>query len=224
MVKKKMSPHIITYNIVLRGLCDAGNVDLAMKVYKSMVSGTIHVEPDSWTVCTLVKGLCIGGRIVEAENIIRDMVEQKKLTDIAPHTMLIGAYLREGKIRKALSLWNETLELGFVPNSKIYSTLLKGFCRWKCMSLAKGVFSKMKAWGPSPTSYDYNSMMAALCQDGMLEQARAMFGDMIDSGCEPDVSSFNIMIASSLKAEDYPAANDLMVDMQGRGLPSAFEC
>ncbi|KAK4407465.1 hypothetical protein Sango_0327500 [Sesamum angolense] len=116
--------------------------------------------------------------------------------DVAPYTVLIGAYLKAGNVKKAMNLWRELLELGLVPDSRAYSAMIDGLCRCNFINIAKGIFTKMRTHGHTPTSFDYNNLMAALCQESSLEQARAMFRDMVNGLMEEAKSIFERMTKS----------------------------
>lgn len=89
--------------------------------------------------------------------------------------------------------------------------------------MSKGIFTKMRTYGPTPTKFDHNTLMAALCRQSSLEQARIIFKDLVSGNCQPDVISYNIMIESTIKAGDVEFSKELLVDMQQRGLkPDAW--
>ncbi|KAG6430490.1 hypothetical protein SASPL_108559 [Salvia splendens] len=209
MSDKGLSPDRVSYTCLMRGFCQKGNLKEVKRLFDEMLKN--DVRP------CYSKG-CARKAILEWQIKLFVAWLSRISQLMLHHTVLIGAYLKEGKVQKALITWKAILQSGSIPDSRSYSALINGLCKCSRMNTAKGIFNKMRTAGPSPTSFDYNLLMAALCREGSLDQAGALFRDMVGGSCEPDVVSFNIMIESAIKAGNIEFANELLVDMQHKGL------
>ena len=74
------------------------------------------------------------------------------------------------------------MESGFSPNSMTYSVMINGLCKMQMLSVARGLFCKMKDSGIRPTVIDYNALMTSLCREDSLEQARSLFQEILEFG------------------------------------------
>ncbi|CAH9146364.1 unnamed protein product [Cuscuta epithymum] len=223
MIEKGEKPDVVTYNTIVQGFCYNGKVDHAMSLFNSMLTDKkIYTEPDVRTVTVLVQALCQGKRIDEATKVHSKMAaDNKKLVDVRTFTVLIGAYLKEEhSVEQALCKWKQMTELGFIPDSFSFSSLIDGFCKLKMLNIAKGIFLTLK----NRTVFDYNSVMAALCKESSFEQARRLIQEMISDGkCKPDSVSYNIIIDAALESGNLQLAEELLTQMLQRGLnPDAF--
>ncbi|XP_059626248.1 pentatricopeptide repeat-containing protein At3g07290, mitochondrial [Cornus florida] len=74
----------------------------------------------------LVMGLCKVGRILEANDLIQDMVRQGLFPDKAVCSFIIEHYYRERKYDYCLELMKLSLSKGFVPSFASYHSLIVG--------------------------------------------------------------------------------------------------
>ena len=56
LLKSDTKPDVITFNTLLRGWCDVGDMKMAYKILKSMIE--IGYEPNVRTWSTILHGLC----------------------------------------------------------------------------------------------------------------------------------------------------------------------
>ncbi|CAL5358041.1 unnamed protein product [Camellia sinensis] len=218
MMAKGKKPDVVIYTNLASGFYANGKADKVMVFFDLMLQDQNIVELEGWKLSVLIQGLCKQGRLDEALEIHRKMVESRSITNMVPYNMLIGACLKAGNVEKAMGLWKQVLQLGLVPDSFTYSVTINGFCKLHLVNIAKGFFIQMRAYGHNPTLFDYNTLMATLCKDSSLEQAKRLFHEMKSTNCEPDVASFNTIINGTLKAGDIQSAKQLLMDMHQRGL------
>ncbi|VFQ63497.1 unnamed protein product [Cuscuta campestris] len=222
MIEKGEKPNVVTFNTIMMGLCDHGKVDDALSLFNSMCTEKDYAEPDVRTVTLLVHALCQKKRTCQAAEIHEKMmIKNKHLVDVQTFTVLIGAHLKEeGDVGKAMCTWKKMTELGFIPDSLSYGTLIDGFCKLNMLNIAKGIFLTMR----NRRVFDYNSVMAALCKESSIGQAKGLFQEMLnDRECKPDSVTYNIIIDAALKAGDLQLAEQLLTHMLQEGLkPDAF--
>ncbi|KAL3514238.1 hypothetical protein ACH5RR_026955 [Cinchona calisaya] len=105
-------------------------------------------------ICILSCLVKLGG-IKEAENIFLEWESQCRTYDIRVSNILLGAYMRNGLMKKAESLLNRLLDRGACPNYKTWEILMEGWVRnnemdkaidamRRCLSLLKDC-----EWRPS---------------------------------------------------------------------------
>ncbi|KAF8053977.1 hypothetical protein N665_1358s0012 [Sinapis alba] len=115
------------------------------------VSGRITCANYICVLSSLVKL----GDLAEAEKVFEEWEDKCCNYDVRVSNVLLGAYARNGQIRKAESLHNRVLERGGNPNYKTWEILMEGWV--KCQSMEKAIdamhqaFKLMKGchWRPS---------------------------------------------------------------------------
>ena len=73
MVKKGRDPDVVTYTVMIDGLCKARNFDNAVGFWREMVGKGLH--PDNKACCALVVGLCEGGKVDLAYELVVDLIK-----------------------------------------------------------------------------------------------------------------------------------------------------
>ncbi|GAB2262699.1 hypothetical protein Droror1_Dr00003696 [Drosera rotundifolia] len=88
----KVAPDVVTYNTLLKGLCDSGKLDKALEVFDRM-----KVAPDVVNYSTLLKGLCDSGRMDKALEVFDGM---KVAPNEVTYSTVIDGLSKVGKTRQ----------------------------------------------------------------------------------------------------------------------------
>lgn len=73
MVKEGRAPDVITYTIMIDGMCKAGKFDNAVGFWREMVGKGLR--PDNKACCSLVIGLCEGGNVDLAYELVVEVTK-----------------------------------------------------------------------------------------------------------------------------------------------------
>ncbi|KFK26483.1 hypothetical protein AALP_AA8G255000 [Arabis alpina] len=104
------------------------------------VSGRITCANYICVLSSLVKL----GDLAEAERVFDEWETNCCNYDVRVSNVLLGAYARNGQIRKAESLHNRVLERGGSPNYKTWEILMEGWV--KCQSMEKAIDAMLQAF------------------------------------------------------------------------------
>ncbi|XP_019083088.1 PREDICTED: pentatricopeptide repeat-containing protein At1g63070, mitochondrial-like isoform X2 [Camelina sativa] len=136
MVFKKMEsdgvpPSIVTYNILLDGLCKNG------KLEKALVAGKVEdgwdlfcslnlkgVKPNVVTYTTMMSGLCSKRLLEEADALFREMKVDGPLPDSGTYNTLIRAHLRDGDETASAELIKEMRSCGFAGDASTFGLVI----------------------------------------------------------------------------------------------------
>ncbi|KAF5193944.1 Pentatricopeptide repeat-containing protein [Thalictrum thalictroides] len=176
-------PHrdVVVWNIIIRGFCKRGNVEMGFHLFQQMSERT-NV---SWN--TMIAGLAKSGREKEALELFREMLdEQFEPDDATLVTVLpvcghlgaveLGSWIRSyadsrGLLRKFVQVANSVLDFYY-----------------KCgdLEMASRVFDEM----PKKSVVSWNTMISGLAYNGQGELGVKMFEDMRRQGVDPNDATF----------------------------------
>ncbi|KAL8138209.1 hypothetical protein V2J09_004210 [Rumex salicifolius] len=97
-----ITPNIVTYTVLVHGLCEQGDVDTANELLHEVC--TRGLELNVYTYNALLHGLCKVGNMVQAEMLVEDMEVAGVRPDTVTYTTLMDAYCKSGEINKAHQL------------------------------------------------------------------------------------------------------------------------
>lgn len=122
MSKRGLVGNTVTYNTLVQGFFEAGEVDTAQELFSQMVS------PDVWSYNILLGGLCDNGEVEKALVIFEDLEKSGMGLDIVTYTTVIRGMCKAGKVEEAWGLFCSLGLKGVKPDVVAYSTMLSGLC------------------------------------------------------------------------------------------------
>lgn len=102
--------HIIHCNILINGLCEAGELGSAVNLFNSL--NAKGLQPYVATFRAII-GLCKAGQIHEACELLHDMNEKGCSPDGFMYNTIIQALLEDGQKARAMLLLGKMNERGF---------------------------------------------------------------------------------------------------------------
>ncbi|GAY64092.1 hypothetical protein CUMW_230900 [Citrus unshiu] len=126
--------------------------------------------PDAVTFNSLIKGLCVESRIMEAAALFTKLKAFGCEPNVITYTTLINGLCRTGHTIVALNLFEEMAN----GNGEIG---VKGF-----VDKAKELFLKMKDENINPNAVTYTSLICGFCYANDWNEAKHLFIEMMDQG------------------------------------------
>ncbi|KAL0668174.1 hypothetical protein Bca4012_030878 [Brassica carinata] len=209
MSRRGLVANTITYNTLIHGFCQTGDLNAAQDLFPEMISS--GVCPDTVTCNTLLDGLCDNGKLKDALEMFKVM--QKSMMDldathpfngvepdVQTYNILITGFINEGKFLGTEELYEEMphrgrvgegLELfemygrGIVANAITYKTLIHGFRQVGNINGALDIFQEMISRGVRPDTITIRNMLDGLWSKEELQKAAATLEDLEKSvGCQ----------------------------------------
>ncbi|KAF3562428.1 hypothetical protein DY000_02011224 [Brassica cretica] len=151
--KKLNRSNRLGYFFLITMYASLGNKEGVIRLWEGSKSVSGRMTCANY-ICVL-SSLVRLGDLTEAERVFEEWEEKCCNYDVRVSNVLLGAYTRNGLIRKAESLHNRVLERGGSPNYKTWEILMEGWV--KCQSMEKAIdamhraFELMKGchWRPS---------------------------------------------------------------------------
>ncbi|WVY92742.1 hypothetical protein V8G54_031830 [Vigna mungo] len=221
MISKGFKPSNHNLRKVISSLCDAGDLQKALKLSQEMrLRGWIH---DSAIQTSIVESLLLSGKIKNAETFLDRMGEESLTPDNINYDYLIKCFCQHGKLNNAVHLMNTMLRKNNIPISTSYDFLIIGYCAQNKLDIAMDFYSEMLNWNLKPRIETVEMLVQRSCQDGKTELAEQFLVDMSHGGETPTRKMYCTVIKSYHMEKNLRKASELMQAMQENGYQPDFE-
>ncbi|KAJ3672952.1 hypothetical protein LUZ60_006326 [Juncus effusus] len=108
----------------------------------------------------------------------------------------INCCCRMGRTDLGFIVLGQLFRAGYIVNSIIFGSLLKGLCIKRWIGDAAKLFDKMPLMGCSPDLIMYSTLIDGLCSSGNTKLGLQLYEEMERDGqnCEPDVVTYSSLI------------------------------
>ncbi|PKI44330.1 hypothetical protein CRG98_035286 [Punica granatum] len=215
------SRDVIVWNMIIRGFCRAGHVDMGLNFFKQMSERNVV----SWN--TMISCLGQSGRDREALRLFHEMKEQGFEPDEATVVTLLPICARSGaagvgcwidSYAKSSGLFKDSLYVGnaivdFHCKRGDLETATQNFTEMPCKNVVswnaiitgrafngrneQGIelFEKMMEKGVTPNHATFVGVLTCCSHAGFVEKAREVFTSMrADHGLEPRIEHYGCMV------------------------------
>lgn len=104
------------YSVLIHGHCRAGNVMKALSFHKQMLQRGF--APNSTSTISLIRGLFENGMVVEADQVIQQLLNCCSLADAEASKALIDLNLNEGNVDAVLDVLHGMAKDGLLPSPR----------------------------------------------------------------------------------------------------------
>lgn len=170
-------------NILVKGLCENGNLDAAFSVLDEFPKQ--NCRPNVRTFSTLMHGLCEHGRIEEAFELVRRMEEYGVEADTIMFNILISGLRKRGRVEEGMELLERMKREGCYPNAGSYQEVLYGLIDKGMYVEAKGVAGGMISEGMSPSFVSFKKLIHGFCGKMAVEDLDWVLKQMVQQGFVP---------------------------------------
>ncbi|CAN7012488.1 unnamed protein product [Brassica oleracea var. botrytis] len=188
IIKKNISPNVITYSALVDAFVKNGKVLEAKEMIR------MCIDPDVVTYSSLINGLCMQGRIDEAREMFDLMVSKGCFPDVVSYNTLINGFCKSMRAEDGMRLFREMSQRGLVSNTVTYNILIQGFFQAGDVDMAHEFFGQIDSFGVSPDIWTYNILLVGLCDNGELEKALVIFEDKQKREMDLDIVTYTIII------------------------------
>lgn len=213
MKEQGVHPDVVTYNAMIRSLCDRYQWFEAKKLVTEMESRGI--PPDSMTYGLLMRGLLKANKpstcLTLFETACADRRTSSLTQNVHLYTTAIAASAAVGNYERALDLVSRMNIAGVKPNLKTMTALMSACLSSGKAELATDVYSRIA----NPDGYAMLIAVRAMCANSDLASAAKLLatqrnGRVTMSGKQV-MESFHVLIRSSLELGDYAVARQTFV-------------
>ncbi|XP_050290923.1 pentatricopeptide repeat-containing protein At1g07590, mitochondrial isoform X2 [Quercus robur] len=198
MKADKVTPHVSTYNILMKMEANEHNIEGLMKVYGDMKRA--KVEPNEVSYCIIATAHAVARLYTVAEAYVEAV--EKSVTGDNWSTLdvliILYGYLGKGKeLERTLGIVQELPHV----RSKSYVLAIEAFGRIGQLSQAEELWLYMKSVKGLRSSDQFNSMISVYCKHGLIDRASRLFKEMEMIECKPNAITYRHLALGCLKAD-----------------------
>lgn len=223
-------PDALTYNVLIKMCARAGRKDLVARVLERILSSGL--TPCATTFHSLVAAYVGFGDIPTAERIVQAMRERR--TDICllfravADDHIISHDQQSCVLEDIVKPWEQEevplLPKAYPPNSRVYTTLMKGYMNAGRVEDVVAMLRAMRREGETspasrPDYVTYTTVISTLVAAGDMERARAVLEEMGQAGVAASRVTYNVLIKGYCQQLQAGKAKELLdVDMAEAGI------
>ncbi|KAK4408694.1 Pentatricopeptide repeat-containing protein, mitochondrial [Sesamum angolense] len=210
MLKHGLVPSVVTYTILVDGLCRAGEMNSSLKMLELMKQA--GCPPNVYTYTIVIKSLCQSGRLEDAEKLLIEMQKAAVSPNVIIYAILIKSYVAAGRLNCAFDIVSAMFQDGCRPNSQIYSELLAGILESEMdgstragnysAALNAEFLNKIRECGGQPFDA-YKFLIMGLGGTGRISEADILIREMVKYGLSPDSDICSCIVTHFCKNNDY---------------------
>ncbi|OVA19852.1 Pentatricopeptide repeat [Macleaya cordata] len=178
---------VLAWTTLVSGYAKCGDLESARKLFNEMP----EPNPVSWTV--LIGAYARNGEGHEALKLLEEMTLRDLRPDQFTFSSSLCACASIASLRHGKQIHTRLIQMGFVPNTIVVSSLIDMYSKCGCLVVGKRVFDLM---GNKQDVVLWNTMISALAQHGLGEEAIRMFLDMVRSGMKPDRITLVVILSA----------------------------
>ncbi|OUZ99809.1 Pentatricopeptide repeat [Macleaya cordata] len=138
MIKKGFLPDVVSYSVLINGLSkQARSREAKQLLFRLLYEGSVPLDvtydilmghcsnSEFKSVVALIKSFCMKGLMKEADEVFQSMIKKSWKPDEAAYNVIIHGHCRGGNVSKALGLYKEMVDSGFVPNTVSVIALIR---------------------------------------------------------------------------------------------------
>merc|ERR1719482_2701148 len=166
-----VEPDIVTYSTIVKGFCNSGNLEKALRVLDDMKSSGKHV-PDEVMYNSLLGGCATEQRPDEAIELLNDMRKHNVAPSNYTLSMLVKLMGRCRRINQAFNMLEDiSREYGLKINIQVYTCLIQGCFNAGQAGKALALHEKIMKEGLTADSMTYTVLVRGCIQSGLLDKA-----------------------------------------------------
>ncbi|KAL5152288.1 Pentatricopeptide repeat-containing protein, mitochondrial [Glycine soja] len=197
MKADKVTPHVSTYNILMKIEANEHNLENLVKFFSRMK--VAQVAPNEISYCILGIAHAVA-RLYTATEAYVEAVE-KSITGNNWSTLdvLLMLYGYLGNQKELERVWATIRELPSV-RSKSYMLAIEAFGRIGQLNQAEELWLEMESTKGLKSVEQFNSMMSVYCKHGFIGKAAKLYKNMKATGCKPNAITYRQLALGCLKS------------------------
>ncbi|XP_057499652.1 pentatricopeptide repeat-containing protein At3g13160, mitochondrial-like [Actinidia eriantha] len=190
--KLAVKPDVVSYNIVVKALCEMGSLDSAVSTVDEMEK--TGLEPDLITFNTLLDAFYGNDRFGDGEKIWAKMEEKNVVPDIRSYNARLAGLACEKKMSEAVDLVGELGSKGLKADVFSYNALVSGYCKNGNLVEVKRWYGELTKSNCVPSRATFRTIVPFVCEKGDLNWAFELCKDIFDKRCLVDEAVLQLAV------------------------------
>ncbi|XP_054805197.1 pentatricopeptide repeat-containing protein At2g13420, mitochondrial-like [Prosopis cineraria] len=226
MVEKGLEPNVVTYNVLLNGICRRASLHPEERFERTLRNADnlfdeMHkrgVEPDVTSFSIVLHVYSRAHKPQLSLDKLRSMKEKGICPTAVTYTSVIKCLCSCGWLEDAGELLNEMVRNGISPCAATYNCFYKEYRGRKDADSALKLFKKMKEDGfCMPNMHTYNILIVMFLKLNKIEVVKQLWNDMKETGVGPDLDSYTLLINELCEKQNWRQACGYFVEMIENG-------
>jgi len=173
MKRSSVKPDAVTYAILVKENCNAGNVVAAIALFRQLRDHSLVFDEIAFN--TLLLACSNAGRVLEAEEIFGDMINIGVSPTNVTTSIMVKMYGKAKQLDKAIDV-SQLVEatFGVKPNLYVYTCLIQACVRNKHVRKSWEVFVTMLLAGVMPDAITYGTTIQGCIYHNKFHEAMAL--------------------------------------------------
>lgn len=207
----------ISYNTVIKVMCEMGRLDSAYLVMVEMERA--GCKPDVVTYTTLISAAYKARRPEIGDGLWNLMVMRGVSPNLATFNVRIQYLINKRRAYQANWLLRKMNAWGIEPDELTYNLLIKGFCMMGELEMAKRIFFSIPGRGCKLNSRIYQTAIHYLCKGGEIDLAFVLCKESMEKNWFPSTDTIQALLKGlMINSKDWNARK-IMKLVKGRMPP-----
>ncbi|KAK6929925.1 Pentatricopeptide repeat [Dillenia turbinata] len=186
--KDQIPPDSNTFNILVKGWCQASQLDKAGRTMEEMEKHGFRPGVVAYT--SFIKDYCFRKDFEKVYNLLNEMQEKGCPPDVVTYTIVMNALGREKKIGAATCIYERMKKNGHASDASSYSCWIYILTRDGRVHDALKVLEDMPRKGVIPNVKAFNTLITAFCAQNEEETALKLLMTMECYRCKSDIETY----------------------------------
>ncbi|XP_047334240.1 pentatricopeptide repeat-containing protein At4g36680, mitochondrial-like [Impatiens glandulifera] len=200
------SPCKISYGVLVKSFCEAGQPDSAMETLKEMEMKKIEITNVTYT--TIMSAFYKQGKAEEGEKIWDEMVKKGYTLDATAHNVRL-MHASGGDPESVKELIDEMTNSGIKPDTISYNYLMTSYCKAGKMDEAKEVYNKLEEYGCKPNATTFRALIFHMSKHGRFVQGYRVFKNSVKFNKIPNFGTLQHLMRGLVKPETMKEAKGM---------------
>lgn len=192
MKKFQVAADSASYSVLIRGLCQKGDYDMAEMLLdelfeKEILLHNVGSKPLAASYRPIFQYLCEHGKTKKAERVIRQLMRRGTQDPPSYNTVIMG-HCKEGAYENGFELLVWMLRRVFLPDVEIYDCLIDGFLQKDKPLLAKETLEKMLKSSYQSKTSTWHSVLARLLEKGCVNESASVIVMMLEKNIRQNIN------------------------------------
>jgi len=199
---------VITYNTLLKGYSQAGEIDKCFALQNQMK--TMGIRPSDVTFGILLNS-CLGAKQPDrAAQVFKEFQASGCKLNAVLYTTLIKGLSQAGQLDEAMDVFEQMCASDVAPDLVAFSVLMKVFCDAGKVEVALQLFERLLQQGLTPDEIVFNNLLSGCVERQNSALGNRIFSDMQKHNLWPSHVTLSIMVKLLSKCREWDAALELI--------------
>ncbi|KAK4737842.1 hypothetical protein R3W88_001539 [Solanum pinnatisectum] len=213
MESKGCSPDLVLCNVLIDCLSKMGRYEDAINAF--FLLREQRLIPDSYTLCSLIKTVCLSKQFIELPLLITGFKIQP---DLVACNSFLSYFCKAGYPAGAIEFYNDMIDRGFIADKYTFAGLLTGLCRSGRIGEAVKVYRGLVRSHVGLDSHIITVIINGLIKSGKFHKAISLIRKAASGKPQLDDVSYTIAISGLLTGGEVGEAYALFRQMKEVGL------